>query len=86
MLTTAVMWSKNRKDKNRTMGDFNKVFVGHTSTSRLDPTLKPVKACNVWALDQGAGWEGRLTLMNVETEEYFQSDIVKELYPNVKGR
>ena len=86
MLTTAIMWSRNMRDKERTMGDYRRVFVGHTSTSRLQPDLTPVKACNVWALDQGAGWEGKLTLMNVETEEYFQSDIVKELYPDVKGR
>lgn len=86
MLTTAVMWSNNKNDKNRTMGDYTRVFIGHTSTSRIQTDLTPVKACNVWALDQGAGWNGRLTIMDVATEQYWQSDIAKDLYPEASGR
>jgi len=61
---------------------YNKLFIGHTS---LGYTL-PQKRCNVWNVDTGSGWEGCLTLMNVETEEYFMSDQTKMLYPEVKGR
>lgn len=82
----ANMWHNNKNDKSREMGDYDDIFIGHTTTSRIDKTLKPMHACNVWNLDQGAGWEGKLTLMNVETKEYFQSDLVKDLYPNEKGR
>lgn len=64
---------------------YNEVFIGHTTTSMITID-KPVNALNIWNVDQGAGWEGRLTLMNVETKEFFQSDIVKTLYPNVRGR
>lgn len=65
---------------------YDEVFIGHTSTSFFDKTLKPVHVSNVWNLDQGAGWEGKLTLMNIDSKRYFQSDIVKTLYPNERGR
>lgn len=51
-----------------------------------DELYKPLRVCNVWNLDTGVGWYGKLTMMNIETEEYWQSDTAKELYPNVKGR
>lgn len=66
--------------------EFDEVFIGHTTTSRHHPDLKPVHASNVWNLDQGCGWEGKLTLMNIDTHEYFQSDLVSILYPNEHGR
>ena len=31
-------------------------------------------------------FNGRVTIMNIETKEYFQSDPVKELYINERGR
>ena len=65
---------------------YDEVFIGHTTTSRLDPELKPVKLSNVWNLDQGGGWEGKLTIMDVDTKEYWQSDMVSLLYPDVEGR
>jgi len=37
-------------------------------------------------MDTGAGWNGRLTIMNTDTKEYFQSDKVNDLYPNERGR
>ena len=66
-------------------GGYNKIFIGHTATGGVNDD-KPLQYCNVWNLDQGAGWSGKLTIMNVDTEEYFQSDNVLELYPNVRGR
>jgi serine/threonine protein phosphatase 1 len=65
---------------------YKQVFIGHTSTSHERSDLTPIKASNVWNLDQGAGWEGKLTCMDVNTNEYWQSDVVKELYPRVRGR
>jgi hypothetical protein len=65
---------------------YNEVFVGHTTTQKPYPDMKPVHASNVWNLDQGAGWSGKLTLMNIDTKEYFQSDLVTELYPDELGR
>lgn len=85
---TANYWQKQH-DKGLALDkvkDYKTVFIGHTTTSQFKPDLKPVKASNVWNLDQGAGWEGKLTIMNIDTEEYWQSDIVADLYPDVKGR
>lgn len=50
------------------------VFIGHTGTYRLYPDYRPVKRANLWNLDQGAGRDGKLTLMDVDTFEYWQSD------------
>lgn len=88
MWGTALYWQKQH-DKGKdliTVPGYKEVFIGHTSTSQYDPDLKPVHLSNVWNLDQGGGWEGKLTCLDVETKEYWQSDLVKELYPGVKGR
>ena len=50
------------------------------------PITVPMRRCNVWNMDTGAGWSGKLTIMDIDTKEYFQSDFVKELYPDEKGR
>ena len=55
---------------------FAEVYLGHTPTDWTEP--RPV--LEVWNLDQGAGWDGVLTLLDVETKEYWQSDRVGELY------
>jgi serine/threonine protein phosphatase 1 len=64
---------------------FREVFIGHTTTTRHGFT-EPVQRCEVWNLDQGAGWEGRLSLMDVDTKEFWQSDVVSTLYPEHAGR
>lgn len=76
------------KDVLKTEDNFSKVFIGHTHVDgHKNPEAKPEFAGNlVWNLDTGAGWSGKLTIMNVDTEEYWQSDFVKTLYPNEKGR
>lgn len=64
---------------------FDEIFIGHTETTGVQDT-KPLHYCNVRALDQGCGWAGKLTMMNVNTHEYWQSDNVLELYPNIGRR
>ena len=59
---------------------FSEVFIGHTNTIKEFPDLKPVNLLNVWNLDQGCKRGYKLTLMKVDTKEYFQSDLVSELY------
>ncbi|HEY4334790.1 MAG TPA: metallophosphoesterase [Puia sp.] len=60
---------------------FDSVFIGHTSTTH-EKTDQPMHKANVWNLDTGAGGGGRLTIMDVETKEFWQSDPVGELYEN----
>jgi serine/threonine protein phosphatase 1 len=83
---TVLYWKDFEKRDFYKIKDYDEVFIGHTTTSRADPELKPVQASNVWNVDQGAGWEGKLTLMDIDTKEYWQSDLVSELYPDEKGR
>lgn len=64
---------------------FNKVFIGHTDVMNWGKPL-PMKAANIWNLDTGGGFKGKVTIMNIDTEEYFQSDLVQELYPEQRGR
>jgi serine/threonine protein phosphatase 1 len=54
-------------------GTYDEVFVGHTPTISFGKT-EPKKFCNVWALDTGAGWGAPLTIMDVDTHEFWQSD------------
>ena len=88
MWVTAFYWQLQHNKGNPLIKieDYDTVFIGHTTTSHYDKTLKPVQLSNIWNLDQGAGHDGKLTIMNVDTKEYWQSDNVKELYPDEKGR
>jgi serine/threonine protein phosphatase 1 len=61
------------------------IYIGHTTTLNWDSD-KPMNACNVWNLDTGGGFGGKLTIMDIDTKEYWQSDPLKDLYPNEKGR
>ena len=78
------------------------VYIGHTSTTNWmarehlpekkygqvsgTPISVPMNRCNVWNMDTGCGWNGRLSIMDIDTKEVWQSDFVKTLYPNEKGR
>lgn len=64
---------------------FKEIFIGHTPTTRIDRD-RPVRAANVWNVDTGAAFKGKLSCMDVATKEVFQSDPVYRLYPNEKGR
>jgi serine/threonine protein phosphatase 1 len=59
---------------------FRDIFIGHTPTPIYFPHTNPVNFGNVWNLDQGAKAQGRLTIMDADTKEYWQSDPVNLLY------
>jgi serine/threonine protein phosphatase 1 len=64
---------------------FKEIYIGHTPTVNYD-VFTPMQACNVWNVDTGAAFDGKLTAINVDTKEFLQSDTVQQLYPNEKGR
>ena len=64
---------------------YPEVFIGHTPTIHVGST-EPVNAACVWNLDTGAGFTGPLTLMDVETKRFWQSDPVHTLYPEEDPR
>jgi len=84
MLRCAILraTSKGYKNMKSWFSEYNNIFVGHTA---IAPD-KFKQYTNVWPMDTGAGWYGRLTIMNIDTKEYWQSDFVRDLYPNIKGR
>lgn len=41
-------------------------------------TNKPMKAAHIYNLDAGAGGNGRLTIMDTATKQFWQSDPVME--------
>lgn len=78
-------WKIQSMGNERKFGSYNDIFVGHTTTE-LYNTLKPIHACNVWNIDTGAGWSGKLTIMDVATKEYWQSDLTQDLYGGTPGQ
>ena len=72
-------WKMQSMGRGCKLGRYEDIFVGHTTTE-LYNSLKPIKACNVWDIDTGAGWFGKLTIMDVDTKDYWQSDLTPDLY------
>ncbi|WP_345232296.1 metallophosphoesterase [Olivibacter ginsenosidimutans] len=58
---------------------FKKIYLGHTPTTNWG-TDQPLTAFHITNLDTGAGHSGRLTIMNIDSQEYWQSDPLKNLY------
>ncbi len=58
---------------------FREIFLGHSPTTAWN-TDQPMNMLNIWNLDTGASHNGRLTVMDVATKEYWQSDLVNELH------
>jgi serine/threonine protein phosphatase 1 len=58
--------------KYRRIRGYYEVFVGHTTTEAFG-SFEPIRFHNLWMLDTGAGWRGRLTIMDVRTKEFWQS-------------
>jgi len=64
--------------------NYKKIFIGHTTVQHIMNDInwtKPVciqsTTTDLWCLDTGAGWNGCLTIMDIDTEEYWQSKIQK---------
>lgn len=62
----------------------SEIYIGHTSTDSFSDV--PIRHRNVWKLDQGGGYEGKLSIIDVDTHEFWQSDKVSSLYPSHHGR
>ncbi len=93
------MWNKCLSGKH--VNHYHELYIGHTTTlshicrthlpeSKLQevgkPITVPMNRQNVWNLDTGGGWSGKLSVMDIDTKQFWQSDFVYELYPEEKGR
>jgi len=64
---------------------YTEIFIGHTPTTNYDIGI-PMQASIVNNLDTGAAFKGKLTIMDIDTKEFWQSDPLPSLYSNEKGR
>jgi serine/threonine protein phosphatase 1 len=64
---------------------YNEIYIGHTPVSRIGKSI-PVQMANVWNIDTSAAFNGPLTIIDVDTKEFWQSEPLPNLYPNEKGR
>ena len=76
---------KRAKISPHKLAQYKEIYIGHTSTENWG-TDQPMKACNVYNMDTGAGYMGRLTFMDIDTKDYYQSDSVYKLYAGERGR
>lgn len=64
---------------------YKEIFIGHTPT--LDIGIKiPANKANIWNMDTGAAYTGSLSIMDIDTKQFWQSDPLPYLYPKEKGR
>lgn len=61
-------------------------FENPLQEAKNGPIVVPMNRCNVWNMDTGGGFYGKLSMMDIDTKEVFQSDWMKDLYPEEKGR
>ncbi|MHA7058087.1 metallophosphoesterase family protein [Aquimarina sp. M1] len=64
---------------------YNEIYIGHTPTTDYKKE-NPIHAYNLWNMDTGAAFTGKLTILDVHTKEFWQSDPLPSLYPDEKGR
>ena len=64
---------------------YKEIYIGHTPVSKIGETIPIQKAC-VWNVDTGAAFKGPLTIMDVDTKQFWQSEPLPNLYPTEKGR
>ena len=64
---------------------FKEIYIGHTPTFRIGKDV-PTNFANVWNVDTGAAFKGRLSILDADTKQFWQSDPVWQLYPEETGR
>ena len=61
------------------------IYIGHTPVTQINKTI-PVNKANIWNVDTGAAFKGPLTIMDIDTKEFWQSAPLNTLYPDEAGR
>lgn len=74
-----LMWDREliaRMYSGLIIGAWDRIFVGHTSTQYYD-SLEPCRFGKLIMMDTGAGWSGKLSIMDIDTEQVWQSELQK---------
>jgi len=77
--------TKDSLEYPRRLKHYHEIYIGHTPTTNFDEEV-PMNRQNIWNVDTGAAFKGKLTAMNIDTKEFVQSDNLPDLYPDEKGR
>lgn len=64
---------------------YKEIYIGHTPTTNYN-SIEPMFAYKLINVDTGAAFKGRLTILDIDSKEFWQSDLLPDLYPNEKGR
>jgi len=70
-----LLWDRNLINyciKGKFVPRYKKIFIGHTTTQQFDCT-KPLRFGQLWMMDTGIGYDGKLTIMDIKTEEFWSS-------------
>lgn len=71
---------------------YQEIYVGHNPTILPPDKFEkfssniPMHIGKLWNMDTGASYHGKLSLMNIDTKELYQSDYLHKLYPGHEGR
>lgn len=69
---------------------FSEIYLGHSQVQYLmsseEHQNKPQKMTNLWAMDTGAAYKGKVSLLDIDNKTLYQSDFVCKYYPDEKGR
>ncbi len=74
-----------KDDPPKRFSHYSEIYIGHTPTIEYGKDT-PIKAYTLWNMDTGAGFKGKLTILDIDTKEFWQSDPLPSLYPDEKGR
>jgi len=67
------------------LNNYHEIFIGHTPISKKE-VVTPTREANVWNIDTGAAFKGAVSVLDVESKEFWQSDPVEQYYPGEPGR
>ena len=83
-----MVWDRKLFDAVDGIEAYQEIYIGHTPTlvSNEYLPLNFGRPDNVWRMDTGAGWWGRLSLMDIDSCDVWQSATVAQLYPGERGR
>lgn len=65
--------------------NFKEIYIGHTPVTRVG-FHEPANFANVWNVDTGAAFKGKISMMDIDSKQIWQSDPVFSLYPDENGR
>jgi serine/threonine protein phosphatase 1 len=64
---------------------YKEIYIGHTPVTKIGESV-PTRMGNVWNIDTGAAFRGKLSMIDIGSKQFWQSDPLPELYPGEIGR